>query len=205
MDKKHHPRHRALTRWLLAATVLSASLGAQAQSTTSGNAPIGFAPGSYYLDLGLGRSNFVLDKGLGSFADEDHATSYTVRGGAYFSPNLGVEVGYTDYGWVSRAGGTTRAMGLNVSLTGRYPASPALNLIGKVGSTFGYTKVSSDATSGIVAGRNRDVGVAVGLGVEYMINPKWSAVLQYEAQNMTYPGEHTDTLGNTSLTARLRY
>lgn len=209
MEKKHpsrrHARHRALTPWLLAATALTASLGAQAQSTPSGNAMMGFTPGSSYVELGLGRSNYELDKGLGGFASEDQATTYTVRGGGFFSPNLGVEVGYTDYGWVSSAGGTTRAKGINFSLVGKYPASPSLNLIGKVGSTYSYTKVSSDASSGIVAGTNKDFGLALGLGVEFIVTPQWSAALQYEAQNMTFAGERTDTVGNTSLTARYHF
>ena len=205
MKKKHHTSHRAKSLWLLAATVLTASLGAQAQSSTSGTTMMGFTPGSGYAELGLGRTNYALDKGLGNFASEDNSTSYIVRGGGFFSPNLGVEVGYTDYGWVSNAGGTTRAKGINFSLVGKYPASPAVNLLGKVGSTYSYTKVSSDAASGIVAGTNKDFGLALGVGVQYMINPQWSAVVQYEAQNMTFAGDRTDTVGNASLTARFHY
>ena len=205
MKKKHHTSHRAKSLWLVAATVLTASLGAQAQSGTSGTTMMGFTPGSGYVELGLGRTNYELDKGLGNFTSEDNSTSYVVRGGGFFSPNLGVEVGYTDYGWVSNAGGTTRAKGINFSLVGKYPASPALNLIGKVGSTYSYTKVSSNASSGIVAGTNKDFGLALGVGVQYMINPQWSAVVQYEAQNMTFAGDRTDTVGNASLTARFHY
>ncbi len=205
MKKKHHTSHRAKSLWLLAATVLTASLGAQAQSSTSGATMMGFTPGSGYAELGLGRTNYALDKGLGNFASEDNSTSYIVRGGGFFSPNLGVEVGFTDYGWVSNAGGTTRAKGINFSLVGKYPASPAVNLIGKVGSTYSYTKVSSDASSGIVAGTNKDFGLALGVGVQYMFNPQWSAVVQYEAQNMTFAGDRTDTVGNASLTARFHY
>ena len=205
MKKKHHTSHRAKSLWLLAATVLTASLGAQAQSSTTGKTTMGFTPGSGYAELGLGRSNYELDKGLGNFTSEDNATSYVVRGGGYFSPNLGVEVGFTDYGWVSNAGGTTRAKGINFSLVGKYPASPSVNLLGKVGSTYSYTKVSSDAASGIVAGTNKDFGLALGVGVEIMVNPQWSAVVQYEAQNMTFAGDRTDTVGNASLTARFHY
>jgi opacity protein-like surface antigen len=205
MKKTPSTHHRAKSLWLLAATVLTASLGAQAQSSTSGTTMMGFTPGSGYAELGLGLSNYAQDKGVGGFASEDNATSYVVRGGGFFSPNLGVEVGYTDYGWVSNAGGTTRAKGLNFSLVGKYPASPAVNLIGKVGSTYSYTKVSSDASSGIVAGTNKDFGLALGVGVQYMINPQWSAVVQYEAQNMTFAGDRTDTVGNASLTARFHY
>ena len=191
MKKTPSTHHRAKSLWLLAATVLTASLGAQAQSSTSGTTMMGFTPGSGYAELGLGLSNYAQDKGVG--------------GGGFFSPNLGVEVGYTDYGWVSNAGGTTRAKGLNFSLVGKYPASPAVNLIGKVGSTYSYTKVSSDASSGIVAGTNKDFGLALGVGVQYTINPQWSAVVQYEAQNMTFAGDRTDTVGNASLTARFHY
>jgi opacity protein-like surface antigen len=125
--------------------------------------------------------------------------------GNYFSPNLGIELGYTDFGSVARAGGKTKADGINLSLIGKMPLNPAFNLLGKIGTTYSRTEVTSNPISGVVPGSENGWGLSYGLGVEYVFSPQWSTVLQYESQKMKFAGDRDERVGVTSLAVRFTY
>lgn len=185
----------------------TATMSVSAQTTTSrpaDNNPM-YAPGSGYFGMSLGQSDYSLGNGIGVFGSDQGDTSYSIHGGSYFDNHFGVELGYTHFGTVNRAGGTTKAEGINLSLIGKMPVSPVVNLLAKVGTTYSRTDVSSDPTSGVVAGSENGFGLSYGIGVEYAFNPKWSGVLQYESQDMTFAGNRDDRVGVTSLGLRYRY
>lgn len=190
-----------LTRLLVAAAICTVAIGAQAQSGMSNL----YAPGSSYVELGIGKSDYSLGNGLGVFDSEQGNTSYSVRGGALFSNNFGAEIGYTNFGSINRAGGSTKAEGINLSLIGKMPLNPNFNLLAKLGTTYGRTDVSSNPGSGIVAGSESGFGLSYGIGAEYLFTPQWSAVLQYESQNMKFAGDRDDRVGVTSLSARYHF
>jgi opacity protein-like surface antigen len=146
-----------------------------------------------------------LGNGIGIFGSDQGDTSYSLRGGHYFSTNWGMELGYTDFGSVSRAGGRTKADGINLSLIGKMPVSPSFNVLGKIGATYSRTDVSSNPASGIVAGSENGSGLSYGLGVEYAFTPKMSAVLQYESTDMKFAGDRKDRVGATTLSARYSF
>lgn len=189
------------TRLLLSAAVCTLAMSAQAQS-----GPYGLmAPGSSYLELGIGQSDYSLGNGSGLFDSEDGDTAYSIRGGSFFNANVGMEIGYTNFGKINRAGGTTKAEGINLSVVGRMPLSPSFNVLGKIGTTYGHTNVSSSLGSGVVAGSEKDFGLSYGIGAEYLITPQWSGVLQYESTKMQFAGDRSDRVGLTSLSARYRF
>jgi OOP family OmpA-OmpF porin len=101
-----------------------------------------YAPGSRYFGLNIGQSDFSLPNGTGGFPSDNKDTSYNIYGGSYFNNNFGLELGYTDFGKANRAGGQTEAQGINLSLVGRLPLSNSFNLLGKLGTTYGHTRVS---------------------------------------------------------------
>ncbi len=190
-----------VTRLLLSAAVCTLAMGAQAQS-----GPYGLnAPGSSYVELGIGQSDFSLGNGSGLFDSDDGDTSYSIRGGSFFNANVGMEIGYTNFGKINRAGGTTKAEGINLSVVGRMPLNPSFNVLGKIGTTYGHTSVSSDPASLVVAGSEKDFGLSYGIGAEYLITPQWSAVLQYESTKMQFAGDRSERVGLTSLSARYRF
>jgi opacity protein-like surface antigen len=190
-----------VTRLLLSAAVCTLAMGAQAQS-----GPYGLvAPGSSYLELGIGQSDYSLGNGIGVFDSDDGDTAYSIRGGSFFNANLGMEIGYTNFGKVNRAGGSTKAEGINLSLVGRMPLSPSFNVLGKIGTTYSHTSVSSDPASLVAAGSEKDFGLSYGIGAEYLITPQWSGVLQYESTKMQFAGDRSDRVGLTSLSARYRF
>ena len=197
MKKLSFPR----TRLLIAAAACTVAMSAQAQSGMSSL----YAPGSSYVELGLGQSDYSVGNGIGLFGSDQGDTSFGVRGGGFFNSNLGMELGYTNFGSINRAGGTTKGQGINLSLVGKLPVSANFNVLAKVGGTYSRTDVSSDPASGVVPGSESGFGLAYGVGAEYQITPQWSGVLQYESHDLKFAGDRRDRVGVTSLSARYRF
>jgi OmpA-OmpF porin, OOP family len=189
------------SRLLIAAAASTLALGALAQNTASNMS----AAVSSYVELGLGQTNFSLDNGTGLFGAERRDTAYTLRGGGYSTNNLGAEIGYTDFGSINRGGGDTKAQGINLSLLGKLPLNASFNLLGKIGTTYGHTRVSSSPFSGITGGSESGFGLSYGLGAEYVFTPQWSGALQYESHKLKFAGDQTDRIGLTTLSARYRF
>jgi opacity protein-like surface antigen len=184
---------------VLAVAALAAGASAQAQT----NGYSAYSPGSGYVGLNIGESDYSLADGLGGFSSDKHKTAYNIYTGSFFHPNFGVEVGYTHFGNISRAGGETKAEGANLSLVGRAPVSPQLNLLGKVGTTYGWTDVSAVPASGLVSGTERGFGISYGVGAEYVFNTQLSAVLQYDEHRLKFVNTGRNRISAT--TAGLRY
>ena len=184
---------------------LLAATGAQAQSSTNPSGYSLMAPGSTYIDLGVGRSEFSLSNGLGGFNSDKRDNAYSVRAGSYGNNMFGLEAGYTDFGNINRGGGSTKANGLNLSLIGKFPLSDQFNILGKVGTTYSRTEVSASPLSGVATGKESGFELSYGLGVEFNFTPQWSAVMQYEEHKMKFAGGETDRVGNTTLSARYRF
>lgn len=196
-----------VSRLSVALAALLAVTGAQAQSSdTSASSGYGlYAPGNRYIGLNAGQSDFSLGNGTGLFGSDRRTTAYNIYAGSYFNNNFGFEIGYTDFGKINRAGGSTKADGINLSLVGRAPMSGAFNLLGKVGTTYGRTEVSSAAGSGVAAGSESDFGWSYGVGAEYVFNPQLSAVLQYDEHNLKFAGGDRNRISATTLGLRYRY
>lgn len=208
----HTPRH---TSWLrpqhssalaLLVTCLAAPFAMAPAAAQTSTAP-GMTTSPGYIGLSVGSSDFSKPgNGFGIFGNDQRATAYSITAGNYvFSPNWGLELGYTDFGSVNRAGGSTKADGINFSLIGRMPLNRSWNLLGKVGTTYGRTDVSSNPALGVTAGTERDFGLSYGLGAEVQLASQWSAVLQYEEHNMKFPGGSTDRVNATKLGLRYHY
>jgi OOP family OmpA-OmpF porin len=204
---------RTLSATVLAVAALAAATGAQAQSSstssstgmsTSSNYSF-YAPGSRYFGLNVGQSDFSLPNGAGGFASDNKDTSYNIYGGSYFNNNFGLELGYTDFGKINRAGGQTDAKGINLSLVGRLPLSNSFNLLGKLGTTYSHTRVSSSPASGIAAGTESNWGVSYGIGAEWAFTPALSAVLAWDEHDVKFIGTGNERISTTSLGLRYRF
>lgn len=201
---------RTLSATALAMAALAATTGAQAQTSSSTSASASsnysfYAPGSRYFGLNIGQSDFSLPSGAGGFPSDNKDTSYNIYGGSYFNNNFGVELGYTDFGKVNRGGGETEAEGINLSLVGRLPMSNSFNLLGKVGTTYGRTRVSASPASGLATGTESDWGVSYGIGAEWAFTPALSAVLAWDEHNLKFVGSGKDRVSTTSLGLRYRF
>jgi OOP family OmpA-OmpF porin len=190
---------RPLTFSLLVAVAsMAATTGALAQ----GSGPYG--GGSGYVGLNAGQTNFQMGNGTGIFGADSRNTAYGLYAGSYFrDSNLGMELGYTDFGRVNRAGGTTKADGINLSLIGRLPLATSFSLLGKVGGIYARTDVSTGAGSGVTAGSTSDLDWTWGIGVAYAFASQWSGVIQYDSNAMKFAGGDREWI--TNLAAGVRY
>ena len=166
-----------------------------------------YGMGSSYIGVNVGQSDFSrVSNGSGLFSTERNTTDYSIYAGNYFNnSNLGLELGYTDFGSISRAGGRTKADGINLSLIGRLPMSGSFNLLGKVGALYGRTDVSSAAGSGITGSSESGFDWTYGLGLEYAFHPKWSGVLQYDENYLKFSNTGRDRITAVSLGIRHRF
>ena len=205
----NYPHHllSAMASVAIACASFATMTAAQAQTTSSrsGSGFSMYSPGSSYIGLNAGQSDFSLGNGTGLFSGDDKDTAYSIYAGSYFNPYLGLEAGYTDLGKARRGGGESKAMGFNLSLVGKYPLGTSFNLLGKVGSTYSRTEVSSLPGSGITAGKESGFGISYGVGAEYLFTPQLSAVAQYDEHRLEFAGARRDRIGAATLGLRLRF
>lgn len=192
--------NRSLSTAILSVAALTAAAGAQAQSNYAL-----YSPGASYVGLNVGSSNYSLGNGFGPFGSDDSDTVYNIYTGTFFTPNLGFEVGYTNFGKIDRAGGNTKAEGINLSLVGRAPITQSFNIFGKLGTTYGRTDVSAFPGTGITSGKENGFGVSYGIGAEYSFNPQLSAVLQYDEHKLKFAGSGRDRVNATTVGLRYRF
>ncbi len=199
-----------ITATAIAIAALAATTGAQAQAVGANNSTSAFAltgVPKIYFDVSAGQTDYRLGSGTGLFGSNNNSTAYGLAAGSYFTNNLGVEVGYTDFGRISRGGGETRADGFTLKLVGKLPLGSQFNLLGKVGTTYGRTEVTSAARSGITAGSDNGFGVNLGIGAEFMFTPNWSGVLQYDAHDLRFTSVagDRDRIGVATIGVRYTY
>jgi OmpA-OmpF porin, OOP family len=197
--------HRLASSALVASMAFAGMAGAQAQTRMSGSGFSMYSPGSSYIGLNVGQTDYSLGNGTNVFPSDQKDTAYGINAGSYFHPNFGLEVGYTDFGKADRGGGDTKAMGFNVSLIGRLPLGSQFNLLGKVGTTYGRTEVSSRPGSGITAGKEDGFGLSYGIGAEYSFTPQVSGVVQYDEHDLKFAGNGRDRISATTVGLRYRF
>ena len=196
------PSIRSFSFALLVAATLAAT-GAHAQGKADYSI---YGAGNTYVGLNVGRSDFAINSGFGGFPSDKRDTVYNIYSGTFFSPNFGLELGYTHFGKIERAGGTTRAEGVNLSLVGKAPlGSSGFNLLGKVGTTYGRTDVSALPFTGVSPGRETGLGISYGLGAEYVFSPQLSAVVQYDEHQLKFVNAGRDRVGAATLGVRYRF
>lgn len=200
--------HAKFSSLLLAVAAMTLAVGAHAQAAEASNSGSGYSmygPGSSYVGINAGRSNFRLNNGLGGFPSDKSKNAYSIYGGGYFNNNFGFELGYADFGRIARAGGSTKAEGINLSLVGKLPLNQSFNLLGRVGTTYGRTDVSAVPASGIAGGRDSSFNLSYGVGAEYAFNPSLSAVLQYDEYNLKFVTTGRERINTTSVGLRYRF
>lgn len=195
---------RLLSAIVVVAASLTAVTGAQAQSTNNETYSF-YSPGSGYLGLNAGKSDFSVGNGTGFFTSNNKDTTYGIYGGTYFTPYFGAELGYTDFGKIGRAGGRTKAQGINLSAIGRLPLSPQFNLLAKLGTTYGRTDVSSAIGSGVTSGSESGFGLSYGVGAEYAFTPMVSGVVQYDEHRLKFAGGEKDRVGAATVGVRFKF
>ncbi len=118
-----------------------------------------------------------------SFDDTDNA--WKVYGGYQFHPNVGVEVGYIDFGKFKGSGPATvsdnwKATGINVSAVGTLPLANQFSLFGKVGLMA--WDVDDKFSVGPVSGsaKKKGTNLSLGIGAQYAFTKQLAGRVEYE-------------------------
>lgn len=206
---KHHLRSRLCAALLAGAGIAVAAPSALAQGTgtppasgsraTSGEG-YSILPGTRrgYWGINLGQSKYKQPCGSALFGCDDSELSGKIYTGGMFNDWLGLEAGYLNMGKVDRAGGSTEAQGINLSVVGRV-ALGQFNAFAKAGGTYGQTKVSSNAVSGVASGKERGWGESFGAGVGFDITPTSGVVLEWERHKFEFAGGVDEPVEQTTI------
>ena len=151
-----------------------------------------------YVGINLGKPDYRLGSGTGLFDNDDPDAGLHVYTGGLFNDWLGAEVGYLNMGKADRGGGTTRAQGLNLSLVARAPIGQ-FSVFGKVGATYGRTKVSADLLSGLDEGSASGWGRSYGAGVGFDFTPSSGLVVEWARHRFRFAGDGRDDVDMTSI------
>jgi len=215
----HHQEFTSMTRLtrslpfqaLALAVTLGTAVAAQAQTTMS-STPYDANRTSWipytnngYFGINVGRSDFQTSCGALALRCDNSDSTGKIYLGGLFNPYFGAEVGYSNPGNVRRAGGTTEAHGINLSLVGRLPLGSQFSLYGKLGANYGRTRVSSAAGTGIASGRENGWGPTYAIGASWDFATNWSAVLEADRTRYDFAGNNRDWVRTTSVGLQYRF
>lgn len=150
-----------------------------------------------YVGINVGKPDWDLPC-VGFFECDESDAALNIYTGGLFNPYLGAELGYVYFGRFERAGGRTRAQGLNFSVVGQLPLGE-LTLFAKAGAMYGETKVSASPFSGLATGTERGWERSYGAGAAYNLSPRSAVVLEWNRYNLEFVGGGRDDISTTSL------
>jgi OmpA-OmpF porin, OOP family len=140
-----------------------------------------------YVAVDLGKVNYS-DTGT---VTPPSPGSIRFSGGYHFSPNVGVEAGYSTigdsttniYGAGWSQSETLKASSLNIAAVGTYSINDKFDLFGKLGAVntkldYTFSGVALTPSSG--SGSGTKTNLLIGIGAQYNINKHFGIRAQYE-------------------------
>jgi OmpA-OmpF porin, OOP family len=146
------------------------------------------------IDLGQSTSEDSCKNLPAGYSCTKTATAYRISGGYQFTPTLGIEVGYGDYGttklsaiaipgltWNAEA----KMSGLTLAATGSFPISESFSLLGKLG--IARTSVKSSGSGAYLgtpltplSSSFSSTTATYGLGAQYSLTKSLAIRAQYD-------------------------
>jgi len=157
-----------------------------------------------YVGINLGRPSYSTDCGAGGLPCDDPNVAGRLSIGGLFNDHFGAELAYLHMGRADRAGGTTRAQGLNLSLLGRVPFG-AFSAFAKGGITYGRTDVSVDPVSLLPTGGDSGWGRSYGVGLGWDVSRNSTVVLEWERHAFHFAGTGRQDVDATTLGYRFNF
>lgn len=118
-----------------------------------------------YGGVSVGRAHNGSDNPVSPTDRND--TAYKLYGGYGFTPNFGIEYGYTDLGKFTTANGSLKAKGVFVDAVGSWMFAPQWSALGRVG-VFNASLDRQDSLNGNA--KDRGTNLKVGAGLQYDIS-----------------------------------
>jgi opacity protein-like surface antigen len=145
---------------------------------------IGASAGESKFDNRCGRTDI--------FACDQRDTAWKLYAGGKFNPNVGLEVGYTDFGKVQASGGDTKAWAANVSLVGDVPIGTRFDVFGKLGGLYGRTDVHADPTTLFDSGHKNGWGWTYGVGAGFNLTQNVTLRVDWDRYKLDFVGGRQD-------------
>jgi OOP family OmpA-OmpF porin len=195
---------RALTHGAVAMMALVLANVACAQSSQSSLAKeIGDAgpqAGKSFVDLTVGKATYNTSCGnVAGLTCSRGTTSYSLTGGNMITDNLGIELSAMNLGKDDRAGGSVIARGINLSAVGRIPLGDSFAVEGKVGPTYGVTRVTAAPGTGLASGRDSGFGLGYGVALDVNIVRGLHGAIGWEQHDFHFVGQGTSNVRNITL------
>ncbi len=198
---------RAFVHGAVAMSALVLAVGACAQSSLAreiGDA--GPQAGRSFIDLAVGKSTYNTSCGsVAGLTCSRGTTSYSLTAGDMITSNLGIELSAMNLGRADRAGGSVIARGVNLSAVGRLPLGDSLALEGKIGPTFGVTRVSAAPAAGIPSGRDSGLGLGYGVALDLDVAHGLHGSVGWEQHDFHFVGQGTSSVRNITLALGYRF
>ncbi len=154
-----------------------------------------------YAGVNVGTANYDLECVPG-FGCEDSAGSLKLFAGGKFNNVFGLEVAYINLGKAEIAGGDMEAHGLNFSLVAGMPIGANSSVFGKLGTTYGRSKVSGTVPA-FRTGSEDDWGASFGIGAQIGLTDRWA--LRVDADRYRFKFVDTDRRNIDTFTAGVQY
>ena len=195
---------RALSHGAIALAALGITMATCAQSSPSSLArEIGDSSsqsGKSFIDLSIGKSTYGTSCGnVAGLTCSRGTTSYSLTGGNMITENLGIELSAMNLGNADRAGGSVIARGINLSAVGRVPLGDRFAVEGKVGPTYGVTKVSAAEASALPTGRATGVGLGYGVALDVNVARGLQGSVGWEQHDFHFVGQGRSAVRNVTL------
>lgn len=151
--------------------------------------------GNFWGALGVsgGKSKFRNDCASADVFRCDHRDSaWKLYATGQFNRNLGLELGYTDFGKVAASGGETKAWAANVSLLAGVPIGDRFDVFAKGGGVYARTDISADPSTLFDTGHKSGWGYTYGVGATFAITPQWAIRADWDRYNLDFVGGSKD-------------
>jgi OmpA-OmpF porin, OOP family len=194
----------------LAALSLSFSVPAAAQRTD------GARPGSAtqltypwqqqfwgYAGVSVGGASYDINCFPGFTCDEDTGAIKLFAGGR-FNNIFGLEVGYINLGKAQNAGGDLEAHGLNFSLVAGVPIGTNTSVFGKLGTTYGRTKVSGTVPA-VRTGTEDDWGLSFGIGAQLGFTERLALRLDADRYRFQFVDDNRRNIDTVTVGLQYRF
>ena len=180
-------------RWEAAAPTPCCRAAATAAAQSTARTPRGsWIPlTSYgYVGANIGATEFDTDCIPGRGCDRTDYGFKVYTGGQLWR-FVGLEASYVNVGKARVNGGSAEAQGVNVSALANLPIGTRFNLFGKVGSTYGFTRVTSQVTN-VDTGRDHGFGLSYGAGASVDLTGNWQLRPDWDRYRFDFKGGDSD-------------
>jgi OOP family OmpA-OmpF porin len=139
-----------------------------------------------FVAVDLGRANYSNAKVTGPAANQsyDDPGFFRIAFGHNFTPNLGVEAGFSTFGdsevIFSNATTTLKVSVFQVAAVSTYPLNDSFAVFGKLGAAGISAKESGTGAAASLHGSDTTTNLMFGFGCQLNISREWGMRLQYE-------------------------